>query len=52
MIDAGTLFGRGIAFPPRIGPDGRLMWSAGPQNIREGIRIALLQAATLTPEFS
>lgn len=33
--------GRSIAFPPRIGPNGRLAWSEGEQNIRESIRIIL-----------
>ena len=41
-IDAGKLFGRGISFPPRIGPDGRLAWSEGEGNVREAIRIILL----------
>jgi phage baseplate assembly protein W len=40
-MDAGKLFGRSIAFPPRIGRDGRMAWSAGPQNIRESIQIIL-----------
>lgn len=38
----GRLFGRGIGFPPRIGSDGRVAWSAGPANIRDSIRIILL----------
>jgi hypothetical protein len=41
-IDPGTLFGRGIAFPPRVGPDGRVLWSQGETNVRESIRIILL----------
>jgi len=40
-MDAGKLFGRSIAFPPRIGADGRMAWSDGPQNIRESIQIIL-----------
>lgn len=40
-MDVGQLFGRGIAFPPRIGADGRMAWSEGPQNIRESIQIIL-----------
>ena len=40
-MDAGKLFGRSIAFPPRIGGDGRMAWSEGPQNIRESIQIIL-----------
>ena len=40
-MDAGQLFGRGIAFPPRVA-HGRVVWSEGEQNIREAIRIVLL----------
>lgn len=40
--DPGKLFGRGIAFPPRVGPDGRVAWSEGETNVRESIRILLL----------
>ena len=53
-MDKGTLFGRGISFPPRIGPDGRLAWSAGAQNIHESIRIILMtevQERVMLPEF-
>lgn len=32
---------RGVAFPPRVGDDGRIAWSQGPNNIRESIRIIL-----------
>jgi hypothetical protein len=42
MSDAGRIYGRGIAFPPRIGPDGRLAWSEGGTNVRESIRIILM----------
>lgn len=52
--DQGELFGRGIAFPPRISPEGRLRWSAGPENIRESIQVILLtefQERILLPEF-
>jgi phage baseplate assembly protein W len=41
-MDPGALFGRGLAFPPRVGPDGRIAWSTGGDNIREAIRIVLL----------
>lgn len=37
-----TLFGRGLSFPPRLSPDGRVAWSAGPDNIRESIRVILM----------
>jgi phage baseplate assembly protein W len=40
-MDGATLFGRSMAFPPRVGPDGRVLWSEGAQNIRESIRIIL-----------
>ena len=42
MLDNGQLFGRGISFPPRVGPDGRVAWSEGEVNVREAIRIILL----------
>jgi phage baseplate assembly protein W len=38
----GALFGRGIAFPPRVTSDGKLAWSEGETNVRESIRIILL----------
>ena len=41
-MDEGTIFGRGISFPPRLGSDGRLAFSVGPQNIREDIQVILL----------
>jgi phage baseplate assembly protein W len=41
-MDDARLYGRGIAFPVRLGPDGRVAWSAGPSNIREAIRVILL----------
>jgi phage baseplate assembly protein W len=40
-MDAGAIFGRGLSFPPRIGPDGRLTWSAGEENVRECICVIL-----------
>lgn len=40
-MNAGTLFGRGIGFPPRI-VNGRLAWSEGETNVRESIQIILL----------
>src|SRR4051794_31332102 len=40
-MDAGRIFGRGMGFPPRVGPDGRIAWSAGEANVREAIRIIL-----------
>jgi len=40
-MDAGAILGRGISFPPRVGADGRIVWSAGDDNIRDAIRIIL-----------
>lgn len=41
-MDAAHIFGRGISFPPRVGADGRVCWSAGEQNVRESIRVLLM----------
>ena len=41
-MNAGQLFGRSIAFPPRVGADGRWAWSEGADNVRESIRIILM----------
>lgn len=41
-MDVGQIYGRGFGFPPRLGPNGRMLWSSGPENIRESIRIVLL----------
>lgn len=37
-----TVFGSGMSFPVRLGPDGRVAVSSGPDNIRECIRVVLL----------
>ena len=42
MKNAGQILGRGMSFPPRVGPDGRIAWSEGEGNVREAIRIILL----------
>ena len=42
MSNAGRIFGKGIGFPPRIGGDGRMVWSEGEANIRESIKVILL----------
>jgi Bacteriophage baseplate protein W len=39
--DPGLIFGRGMSFPPRIGPVGGMVWSEGADNVREAIRIIL-----------
>ena len=41
-MNAGAIFGRGISFPPRIGADGRVVWSDGETNVRESIRVILM----------
>jgi len=41
-MDTGQIFGRGISFPPRVGPDGRVCWSGGEANVRESIRVILM----------
>jgi len=42
MNNAGKILGKGISFPPRVGADGRVVWSEGETNIRESIRVILL----------
>ncbi len=37
--------GQGLSFPPRVGPDGRLAWSAGEDNMRELLRVILMTQA-------
>lgn len=34
-------FGKGIAFPPRVGANGRMLWSEGERNIQESIAVIL-----------
>jgi len=34
-------FGKGIAFPPKIGASGRMSWSEGERNVEESIAIIL-----------
>ena len=53
-MDTGRLFGRGIAFPPRVGGDGRVAWSEGEVNVREAIRVILMteqRERLMLPEF-
>jgi len=53
-MNPGTIYGRGVSFPFRVGPDGRIAWSEGEQNIREAIQIILmteLRERTMLPEF-
>ena len=37
-----NIYGQGMSFPPRLGADGRMAWSSGPDNIREAIMLILL----------
>ncbi|MCU0490531.1 MAG: GPW/gp25 family protein [Chloroflexaceae bacterium] len=41
MADFADLYGRGIGFPPRVAPNGQLVWSNGELNVRESIAIIL-----------
>ncbi|MET7636359.1 GPW/gp25 family protein [Streptomyces sp. NPDC005078] len=41
MTNDDGILGRGLAFPPRVGADGRLAWSAGEQNIRECVQVVI-----------
>ena len=34
-------FGKSLGFPPRVGANGRMLWSEGEDNIRESIAIIL-----------
>lgn len=40
-MTSSRLFGKGIAFPPRIDAQGRLAWSAGEDNIAQSLRVLL-----------
>jgi len=49
-----SIFGQGIAFPPRLDGYGRLAWSAGERNIRESIAVILktnLRERIALPKF-
>ncbi len=41
MDNSGLFYGQSLGFPPRVGPNGRLIWSSGEENIRESICIIL-----------
>ncbi len=41
-MNAGRIFGRSVAFAPRVGPDGRVAFSEGEANVRESIRLILM----------
>lgn len=40
-MSAARIFGKGIAFPPRIDRSGRLAWSEGEANVEESLRVLL-----------
>lgn len=43
-----------MAFPPRVGSDGRVAWSEGETNVREAIRVVLMTEQSerlMLPEF-
>ena len=40
-MNVGQILGRGISFPPRVDPSGRLAWSEGEDNIRDAIHVIL-----------
>jgi phage baseplate assembly protein W len=53
-VDPGRILGRGISFPPRVGADGRVAWSVGEDNVREGVEVVLkteLLERLRLPEF-
>jgi len=53
-MDEARIFGQGFTFPPRLGTDGRVSLSAGPENIRQDIRVILLTEPgdrLMLPEF-
>lgn len=41
MASSADLYGRGIGFPPRVAPNGQMIWSEGELNVRESICIIL-----------
>ena len=41
MVTSADLYGRSLGFAPRVGPDGKMVWSEGELNVRESICIIL-----------
>lgn len=41
-MNEADLYGRGVAFPLRVGADGRLAWSEGEANVRASLQLVLL----------
>ncbi len=49
-----SILGRSLSFPPRVGADGRFVWSQGEGNIRESIAVILKTEAgerLMSPQF-
>ena len=49
-----SILGRSLSFPPRVGADGRLVWSQGEDNLRESIVVILKTEAgerVMQPQF-
>lgn len=54
LLDPGRVLGRGIAFPPKVGADGRVRWSEGADNVRDCIQVILgteRRERLMLPEF-
>ena len=41
-MKSSEVYGKGMAFPPRVGADGRIAWSEGETNVREAVRVILM----------
>jgi phage baseplate assembly protein W len=41
-MESSRVYGKGMAFPPRVGADGRIAWSEGEANVREAMRVILM----------
>jgi phage baseplate assembly protein W len=41
MNEGKLLYGKSLGFPPRVGANGKLVWSSGEENVRESICIIL-----------
>lgn len=53
-MNSGAVLGRGIAFPPKLGSDGRWAWSEGETNVRQSVQAILLtnlQERVMLPQF-
>jgi phage baseplate assembly protein W len=53
-MDGARILGKGISFPPRLGPDGRMAWSDGEANVRDAVKVILLtrlNERVMLPQF-